>query len=253
MVYFCFFWWVPYFLLSVRCFWSLFALGSRVISAVEKEEGEQNSSKAELITSGKQRDNSTCYEMNIKKSFAQKCSISTLECFFLFSSNPHSFACSPSYLLWSISNEEEEEEKEEWERNRFHLTPRTSCGKTEEVGGRGKKPCPFLEQEDRAFQSFFVALVVIIRFDLGHPSGIVQLWIWLTLVTRTLLEFLAPITHPRLSGEMQLKSVPYEKEPQPTSINFTIQTGTGNPSMEKYSARSIEGEKRALQGPRWFQ
>ena len=33
--------------------------------------------------------------------------------------------------------------------------------------------------------------------------------------THTLLEFLAPITHPRLSGEMWLKSVPYEKEPQP--------------------------------------
>ncbi len=83
----------------------------------------------------------------------------------------------------------------------------------------GKRPCPFLEQEkDRAFPSFFVALVVIIRFDLGHPSDIVQLWIGLTLVTHTLLEFLAPITHPRLSGEMWLKSVPYEKEPQPTSI-----------------------------------
>ncbi len=74
MVCFCFYWWISNFLLSVRFFWSLFALGSRVISAVEKEEeeGEQNSSKAELITSGKQRENSTCYEMNINKALPKK-------------------------------------------------------------------------------------------------------------------------------------------------------------------------------------
>ncbi len=154
---------------------------------------------------------------------------------FFFSSNPHSFACSPSYLLWSISNEKEEEEREERERNRFHLTPRTSYGKTEEVGGRKKTPCPFLEQEkDRAFPSFFSALVVIIRFDLGHPSD-VQLWIGLTLVTHThfssfLLQLLTPACQVRCGSRV----CPLRKN---HNLYFTIQTGTGNTSIEKNSVR----------------
>ena len=70
--------------------------------------------------------------------------------------------------------------------------------KTLPVFGTGEGPC---------FPVFFVALVVIIRFDLGHPSDIVQLWIGLTLVTHAhflsfLLQLLTPACQERCGSRV---------------------------------------------------